>query len=317
MTWGILSEDGHIVRSASVFSVGDVDASSAPDVADFSANDFITWLLRAIGDLGTIVLGGAIAAWWLLGARQPYVWRLAFVAGAFAFIGTGAWMLQQIIEGGSGWLSTSMAWATAARLGLLGGAALAARSIPKAAAIMVLGAVGMLAIGGHVTGSIIGTAAKAAHLFAAIVWIGAAPAVLLTLRDRELDDTAALGVVRRFARAATVATVVLALAGTALTLVLTETFSGGLTMWLQILVVKAGLVIIALAGGSLGRSYLGREPRRSRFRWLFAFDAGILVAVALSRCRAVVGSAHSEPTRGRPRGSRHRRGHPALFGTRG
>jgi putative copper export protein len=237
---------------------------------------------------------------------------LAIVGSSIALFGTFAWAGVQLVAGGDAWTSTPYALAALVRLLLLGGALLVARWRPEAGAAALLLALWTLALGGHATGSWLASLLIAAHLSAAAVWLGAAPAVALVLLDRRVVDDDALVVVRRFSRLAAYALVVIGIAGVLTGLILTDLLAGGiLTPYVLVLGAKVLVVGGAVAMGAVGRRAIGREPRRERFRGLFLLDAGLLVAVVVlsggltlvgphqghaghagpSRCAATVGDA--------------------------
>jgi len=283
VSWGIVSEDGHVVRGSSTFAVGDVGNTPAPSSEQFvDPTSLALDATRALADLALLVAAGAVGAIGLLGARTTRVRRLAIGATITTLVATAAWAGFEYLIGGNAWATTPYALATAARIGLLALGLVLVRWFPVAAAAAVVAALLTLAFGGHTTESLLESGLQSAHLVAGAVWLGAAPAVLLVLTDRSLSDEPALGVVRRFSRLAAVSLLVLAVAGSVLAWLLTDGLAGGLTLpWVLILAAKIALVVVAALGGWLGRRSLAREPRRERFRWLFGLDAGLLVGVAV------------------------------------
>jgi copper transport protein len=292
VTWGIVSEDGHIVRASSVFGVGDADAAARPTV-DAGDGSLITGIARFATDLGMLVATGAWAAWWLLRARIARVRRLAWGATALALAGTVAWGLIESGDGGATWMATP-----AATLTIMRGVLLAIALVPAGVSTAVPAGSVVLALltlggGGHSSGDPFGMALLAAHLLAAIVWLGAAPAVFLTLRSPALDDVAATDVVRRFSRLAAIALLAIAAAGAALTWNLSDGLAGGLTSpWMLTLGGKIALVGAAAVLGFAGRRHLGGQPDRGRLTRLFLVDAGILVGVAVLSSMLTLTSPH-------------------------
>jgi copper transport protein len=292
VTWGVVSEDGHIVGASSVFGVGDADAAARP-AGETGHESLITGAARFATDLGVLVAAGAWAAWWLLRARIPRVRRLAWGATSVALAGTIAWGLIESNEGGAAWMATP-----AATLTILRGVLLAIALVPAGASTAVPAGSVLLALltlggGGHSSGDPFGMVLLAAHLLAAIVWLGAAPAVLLALRSPQLDDAAATDVVRRFSRLAAVALLAIATAGAALTWNLSDGLAGGLTSpWMLTLGGKVALVGAAAVLGFAGRRHLGGHPDRRRLTRLFLVDAGILVGVAMLSSMLTLTSPH-------------------------
>ena len=280
VTWGAVSQDGHIIRAASVFAVGDADAASRPAGGGEPATDWLVGTARGLADLGLLVAAGAWIAWWLLRARTRRVARLSLGATALAVGATLAWMLLEWADGGDAWVGRPAALAGALRLILLVVALVTARRAPQVAAASTLVALLALALGGHALDSPLAVVLEAAHLLAAAVWLGAAPAVLLVLTDPVLDDPTGILVVRRFSSLATVALVVVGVAGAALALLLTDGLAGGLTTrYVLILATKVGVVGIAALTGALARRRLRGSPSRRTLRLVFTLDAGLLVLV--------------------------------------
>ena len=253
----------------------------------------ITGLARFATDLGILVAAGAWAAWWLLRARLPRVRRLARGATALALAGTVAWGLIEYLDGGSAWLGTNAAWLTVARGVLLAVALLPAgisAAVPAGAVALALVTV---AGGGHSAGDPFGMLLLTAHLLAAVTWLGAAPAVLLTLRSSTVSDAHALDVLRRFSRLAGFALVAIAVAGAALTWNLSDGLAGGLTSpWMLVLGGKLALVGAAAILGFAGRRHLGGQPDRRRMLRLFLVDAAILTGVAILSSMLTLTSPH-------------------------
>jgi len=291
-TWGIISEDGHIVRASSVFAVGDADAALRP-AADGGDQSLITGLARFAGDLGILVAAGAWAAFWLLRARLPAVRRLSLGATTLALAGTVAWGLIESQDGGSGWMATSAASLAIVRGVLLAIALVTARTSASVPAAAVALALVTLAGGGHAAGDAWSMVLLSAHLAAAVVWLGAAPAVLLTLRSAALTDDEARGVVRRFSLFAGFALGAIGVAGAALTWNLSDGLAGGLTTpWVLVLGAKVTLVGAAALLGAFGRRSLGATPSRSRLHRLFLVDAVLLVGVAALSAGLTLTSPH-------------------------
>ena len=278
VTWAVVSEDGHPIRRASVFGVGDADAALRP-APPASPAAILPAAARALADLGTLVLAGALAATILLRAPVAPVAPLVAAGGLLALAGTALLVLTGLLAAGQVWLATIAGLVAVARIPILA-VALLLRDRPRAASLPVLAALLLIAPGGHAAGDPIAVALLAAHLLLAATWLGAAPALLAVQRHTGTDDPTALAVARAFSRLAGIALVIVGLAGAALTWRLTEGFVAGVTPWLAVLLAKIGLVAIAALAGALGRRHLAREPRRSGLRRLFLLDALLLAGVA-------------------------------------
>ena len=86
-----------------------------------------------------------------------------------------------------------------------------------------------------------------------MVWLGAAPAVLLTMRAAAVTDAEATAVVRRFSRLAAFALLGVGVAGAALAVNLSDGLAGGLTTpWVLVLAAKVALVGAAALLGAAG-----------------------------------------------------------------
>jgi copper transport protein len=291
VTWGIISEDTHVVRSASVFGVGDVDAATRPAVAQAGWYAPLVASVRAIADLGLLVAAGAWAAWWLLGARTPRVRQLAVLATAVALVASCIWALSQWLDSGETWLATAAAVGAFMRIVALLIALVSASRWPTIAAGAATMALVSIAAGGHAVGSAAAVLFLVVHLVAAMAWLGAAPAVFLVLRDRSLDDATALVVVRRFSTMAPVVLVSVGVAGAVLSILLTDGFAGGFTTpYVVILATKVATVGAAALVGALARRSLGASPSRQRMRRVFTIDVLLLpLVVAASAALTTTG----------------------------
>ena len=227
MAWSIISEDGHVVHGSSTFAVGDADAAARPTTGSVTPSplEFSLWVTRGVADLMLLVAAGVGMAWSLMGACTPRVrglWLGVLVTSAVAL---GIWLAIELVDGGSAWLGTEFAWSGWLRLVLLGSAlALLLLRPPRERGTTVAALLALLTLawGGHATGSPLTSVTQAIHLFAAVTWLGAAPAVALVMWDRSVDDEAAVSVVRAFSRLATVALFVLVAGGASSALLLTN-----------------------------------------------------------------------------------------------
>ncbi len=285
IAWSIISADGHVVHGTSSFAVGDADAVARPSVSAVpSPLEWSLWVTRGLSDLLILVAGGAGVAWTLLGARTRRVRALWLGALIVDLTAMAVWLAIEIADGGSTWLGTQYAWSAIVRLVLLG-MALAYLSLrpprTRVAAILGVVAVVLLAWGGHSTDSPLSGVTTAIHLFAAVTWLGTAPAVALVLWDGTVRDDQGLRVVRGFSRIATVALFVLIAGGSASALLLTNGLEAGLTVYVWILIAKVAVVGIAAVMGAWGRRRLARSPERRIYRRLFVVDSILLTTVAM------------------------------------
>lgn len=295
MAWSIVSEDGHVVHGSVTFAVGDADSAARPASSVVPSKlEIGLWLTRGLADLAMLAGVGALAAGVLLGARTRRVAGLRTTLLGVAIAGIAAWLLIEVADAGTAWLSTLYAQSGVARLLLLGAALVLMALRPareRAALVCAALAVATLAVGGHATGSPLTSLTLAIHLLAGMTWLGAAPAVALVLWDRRVpDEPDALGTIRAFSRLATVTLLLVFGGGIASTLLLTNGLEGGLTVYVWIVLAKVGVVGIAALMGAVGRRSLGRGASRSRFQRLFLLDAALLVVVAgLSSALTLVG----------------------------
>lgn len=293
VTWGVISEDTHVVRSASVFAVGDVEAGARPSAARSSWFAPLVAALRAVADLGLLVAAGAWAAWWLLGARTPRVRRLAMLATSVALIASCIWTGTQWLDGGETWMSTPAAFGAFVRIVALLIALITATRWPTAAAGAATMALVSIAAGGHAVGSSAAVLLLVLHLVAAMAWLGAAPAVVLVLRDRSLDDATTLVVVRRFSTLAPVVLVSVGVAGAVLAVLLTDGFAGGFTTpYVAILATKVAVVGVAALVGALARRSLRASPSRQTMRRVFTIDVLLLPLVVVASAALTTTGPH-------------------------
>jgi putative copper export protein len=293
-----VSSDGHVVHGAIAFAVGDVSGpppSASPAGAD--PGGLVLPVVRGIADLGLLVTVGAVAAWLVLGATSLRVRRLAIVAavvGAVAGIGVA---VLTWAEAGQAALAGSTFPAVVLRAGLLLGIALTIRAGAwRVAVLLGVVALATVAVSGH-PGASVGTAGLLViHLAAAGVWLGAAPAVLLVLLDRELLDGDAVRVVRRFSRLSTVTLFVVIGAGSALAFLIAD---GSLDAvdprYLGFLAAKVAVVLLAAVLGATTRRRLARDSAtRSDLGRVFAVDAALLVVVVTLTMGLTVGPPRTD-----------------------
>lgn len=245
VTWRAVSEDGHPIRGAFVYTVGDggVDedllarllSGDGQAVVETSAA-----LIRAAAYLGTLVAAGALLFLVYAAAGQGTgVQRASRWARRAAWLGLGATVLivplQSMVTTGLGpiaalapdvltsTLTGSVGVSAGVRVLALAGTLVAVatgavRVALTAATIATLSFV----LDGHtrtVEPGWLVIGADATHLLAGAAWLGGIVVLAASIRSRRADDDApgAARLVARFSRIATVAVVVVTLAGLALT----------------------------------------------------------------------------------------------------
>lgn len=243
VTWRAVSEDGHPIRGAFVYTVGEGQVDEDLLARLFSGDsealvEAVAAVVRGAAYLGTLVAGGALLFLVRAAAGQPAEqdrtrrWvRLGAALGLAATVlgiplqsmvttgfGPFAAMAPDVL---SATLDSSFGVAAAVRIvGLVGALLLAgAAAVPALAAGTV--AVLSFVLDGHtrtVDPAWLVVGADVAHLLAGAAWLGGIVALASTVRSRRLEDdpTGAATLVARFSGIATVAVVVVTLAGFAL-----------------------------------------------------------------------------------------------------
>ncbi|OKO84116.1 copper-binding protein [Bradyrhizobium sp. NAS80.1] len=268
VSYRVISQDGHPVSGAVIFSIGMPTATQPPANADRGVNALI-WLARVGLYLGLFVgVGGVFfarwVAWSMIGMTVP---RVALAIGLpSAIVSLGLLGLDLLGLPPAGLVTIApwkVAFATRAGPSLLVAIAamllalLALRSAWHARALAIIALVGVglsLAMTGHAATAppeLLTRPAIFFHGLCVAFWIGAlAPLAALVSKS----TAAALPVVNRFSRIAMTAVGVLALTGLVLAVVqlekpsaLTETRYG------LLLSIKLTLVIVLLALAALNR----------------------------------------------------------------
>ena len=298
-TWTVTSADGHILNQASTFGVGAAsDASRAAALALRSSTAPASWVMRFVADLTLLVAVGAAAAWALMSARSQRVQRLRRGSLAIAAIATLAWWVIEAVIGGGAWIHTEAAIIGVARGAILGlAAALATLHRHRLPALLAAAALVTMVVGGHPGGALVTALLLGAHLLAASVWLGAAPALLLMQHDAAVSNDEAHRATKAFSRTATFAIVAIFGGGALLGAQLTDGFAGGLTLYVAILLAKSGLAGAALIGGALARRRLNTPvatpaKQRGALRKLFAVDVAILMVITGLSAALTLGSPH-------------------------
>lgn len=298
-TWTVTSADGHIVSQATTFGVGAAsEASRAAALALRSSTAPSSWVVRFVADLALLIAVGAAIAWAYMSARSPRVQRLRRGALATAAVATLAWWVIEAVIGGTAWIIGDSSVIGIVRIALLASAAVVATPTRgKAPALLAVVALATMSIGGHPGGAVATALLLEAHLLAASVWLGAAPALLLMQSDATVGDADANRAAIAFSRTATVAVFAIFGGGVLLGLQLTDGVAGGVSAYVALLIAKVGLAGAALLGGAWARRHLfqpGASANGSRLalRRLFAADLAILIAVAALSAALTLGSPH-------------------------
>lgn len=284
--WAIVSEDGHVVRGASVFGVGAADAAARARIEEFERRTSTahgTDPLRAAADLLALAACGAVVAVCVTGTRRAR--RTGGALAAAAVVVTGGWVFSSVVDlgGWRSWWANTPGWPVALRVLALAVLALPSnrrKLAPVAAACSVVASYALL---GHVRVQMwpVDGVLLAVHLAAAAAWLGAAPIVLVDLLDRRHDISHQKLVVSRFSQIATVAMPVAALAGAALAVRFGALDANSGYLWP--LLSKVALVATAVAVGAATRWQLGRgRETRRRLIGTFAVDTVLLIAVSVA-----------------------------------
>ncbi|MGX1323134.1 copper transport protein [Bradyrhizobium sp. USDA 377] len=280
VSYRVISQDGHPVAGAVIFSVGAPTATKSPVSADGGLSALI-WLARVGLYLGLFVgIGGVFfarwIAWSMTGLTVPRVALAIGLPSAVASLGALGLELLGLPPAA---LVTAAPWkvafATSAGPALLVAVAsmllamMGLRSAWYARAFAMIAFIGVglsLAMTGHAATAppeMLTRPAIFLHSLGVAFWIGAlAPLAALVSKPA----TAALPVVNRFSRIAVLAVGVLALTGLGLAIVQLERPSALVeTRYGAILSIKLGLAVILLALAALNRfrltSALARDEK--------------------------------------------------------
>ena len=322
VSYRVVSLDGHPVVGSTVFLVGAAGNVAAGDVAagnvaagpaDRSASLAVAGVaVRAAFYLSLFVAaGGALFILLVTGPGHPCAGRfapvmvfaaLAAVASAGGRVGlTGAELVDGTLDGvwqAAAWVAGCRA--SVAQSGIAAAAGMAAivlglRTLrrPAAPVLLVAGALAAflsLAASGHAATAPprwLSAPLVVLHGAAAAYWIGAFWPLAVVLRVESPD--AALAIVRRFARIAAAVVVLLALAGSALTLLQVGSPAALLGTWYgRVWLIKLALVLALLALAAVNRQILTPALMRAargaanRLRRSVAMEAGLAVAIAVA-----------------------------------
>lgn len=275
VSWEVTAEDGHQTAGEFAFGVG-AEAGDLPAARDVSPSP--SPVRVAAGGLffvGLALAAGILAAVWS-GASQQRRWVMGLGLG-LAQVGTLVGWVDALVTDEP--VRQRVLLAVAA--GAVAVAFLLAR-LPRLLPVTV--AVGAAAMAwsarghGAVINGSVGGVIDAVHLAAGATWVGALTVLVLDLR-RERRETDILSIARRYARLAVGLVAVLAVTGLGSAVLLLDRVSDlWSTGYGRTLVVKTGLVAIAVALAVAGRRALSRR-RTDRLRQVTPIEAGTLVAV--------------------------------------
>lgn len=281
-SWRVISADGHPVKGAFLFQVGQAKAADESVIAALLAggDDTLWGGLAGVGRwleyaAGLLAAGGVV---FLLlvhrggpGGEARRLRRLVRLAGLAAGVLTLAGIpLQTVLTTGLGAAGladgAALARTAASSFGAsaavrLAGLALIGVGLARPLRLKVAGgagaavvAVSFLLVGHTVTDEprLLIVGADLAHVGAAAVWFGGLVLLATTLatRDPDGDPVAAAGLVAGFSRLATAAVVVLAAAGVGLAWVEVRAVRALATPYGATLVAKTGLALAVLAVGA-------------------------------------------------------------------
>ena len=293
--WKALSNDGHVVNGVYTFGV-QVNAPPVTDAIGAQGPTTTEHVVRWLYFVGLALLLGGLAFellvarvsrerrfWWLVGAgvvvtlevgitafllRAEDALQLPFTAflyGDLSPVAGGTRFVQAFIAMELGFAFVSafvfLAWLTERRVFLW------------TSFVLGLGLASGLSLSGHSSATPAESVVDWLHLCAACLWIGGLAQLALVRRDAVAF--------RRFSRLATVCVAVLVLAGTYLSVErLPQLHDLWTTRYGHVLLVKLGLVCIALSWGALHR-VLGHGIRGSLWAESAVALAVLLVAAIL------------------------------------
>lgn len=288
LVWRVVSEDSHPVSGASTFSIGRPSAAAtAPAPGGNSAAEQLLTLSRLLTFAGLVLLVGVsmfLLVLWPAGQHLSGSRRLVYTGWSLSVVGSAAGLLLQgpyaaglpLSRAFDGELlfevlQTRYGAATAARLGLLGAAAvllcLLEHRRPRVVFRVVAAVIGIsllftTSVVGHAgVGELAAVAlpADALHAAAAAAWLGGlALLAVVLLRRGEPRELAAI--LPRWSRWAAGAVIVLVTTGAfaswrevrELEAVISTTYG-------RLLLIKLALVAGMLVFGALGRSWVRRH----------------------------------------------------------
>ncbi len=289
VTWRVVSADGHPIKGAFVFSVGEAEGIDASVVADLlgAAGDrpyaIAAGIARWLTYLGALTAIGALAFTTFVGGQATdqvrRLVRVTATVGAVASLAQIPLFAAESTGLGFSALSSGAVWADAlsssvgiAAISRAAGLAVLAVAFPRRVAWV--GAT-LVLFAELVTGHTRTTeptwlvmASAAVHVMAAAAWLGGLAALILTMRQqkRQDDPEGAAASLAAFSRLATVSILALGLAGIALSwtqvrspdALLTTTY--GRTLLVKLAIVAAVLAVGIYNNRVLVPSITGDKP---------------------------------------------------------
>lgn len=276
VTWRAVSEDGHPIRGAFVYTVGEGEVDEDLLARLFSGDSealvaAVAAVVRGAAYLGTLVAGGALLFLVRAAAGQPVEQdRARRWARRGAWLGIVATVLgvplQSMVTTGFGPLAAMAPDVLTATLDSSFGVAAGVRLVGLAGALFLVGAASVpaltagtlavvsFALDGHtrtVDPGWLVAGADVVHLLAAAAWLGGIVVLFFTVRSRRVEDdpTGAATLVARFSGIATVSVVLVTLAGFTLSWALVRqpraltSSSYGWTLLAKILVAAAVIAV--------------------------------------------------------------------------
>ncbi|GIU84929.1 MAG: copper resistance protein C [Acidimicrobiales bacterium] len=333
VAWRVVSADGHPIRGAFVFAVGDRSAADAAPLAAVLGEEGPQWRLgglvaRALAYAGTLALAGGMVWVAFLDRRAAEARDGRRLLAAAAVCGLAGTVSALLFHGAE---ITGLGWSALVSPEVLGetltdsvGVSALVRAVALAAFLIVwwagllvppwaglaaaVAATGSFLLTGHTVTSeprwavVLG---HAAHLAAAAVWFGGLCALLVSLRSsrREDDPATAASLVSRFSLAAAVSLAVLLAAGGLLSWVEVRSFDALGTTYGWTLVAKIIVTAAVLSAALYNNRYLvpaiAESPNASdawhSLRRTVTFEVGGLLGVlAITSALVVTQPAREE-----------------------
>jgi copper transport protein len=288
VTYHVVSEDGHVIRGASTFAVGDADAGLVEaermrrtTLGSASSDSARGSLLRALANVLVLVSIGAVLSPTLFYTSRIRVANVLFALAAV--LNLAAWANILFSEGLNSWHAPpALQYALRALFMALVLVVYSTKAAPHPNKLTLLPAAATLAtygLSGHgyTHGSpVLNAALLLAHLTAAAVWLGSAPLMYAHLRTAPLE--ASLRSIRRFSTVASVALPSVVLAGGALTAVYAHGLPSG--RYGYIVLVKTLLVGMMALLGLYARRELASTVSPKRMRRVFTVETVAVVVLA-------------------------------------
>lgn len=302
-TWALISQDGHVVRGATSFGVGEADQSARERAAALTTLES-PWLTRLSRPAADFTALGALGALIALAITAPAATLRRFTAAfaAAATLSTASWAVTDAAElgGFSDWIGQSHAIGALARTGALLTIAIAAPRLQRLSWKIVAGVAAVVTIASYAAGGHVRSLGAwwldgtllAVHIAAGAAWLGATPALWWYITRSNPDDAEAA--IRRFSTVATISLPAVIIAGAALG----YRAAGGIVIDAYTRVLAVKVVVVAVAGilGYLTRRRLRQgAPSRRQLLGTVGVDSMLLAvaAVASAVLATTTPSAHS------------------------